>query len=147
LLSGDMLASPRLLFAASKDKLLPGFLGMVHPRYATPYWAIIVYAACGFIFASTGGFKQLAVLASSSVLLIYLSVVLATIRLRYKKDTKQEGSFKIPGGLLIPFFAIITIGWFLSHITMDEVKAFAVFFAALTVFYFINKTVRAKRAA
>lgn len=147
LLSGDMLASPRLLFAAAKDKLLPGFLGMVHPRFATPYWAIIVYAACGFLFASSGGFKQLAVLASSSVLLVYLSVVLATIRLRYKNDRVQDGSFKIPGGILIPIFAVVTIGWFLSHISMDEVKAFAIFFAALTVFYFINKTVRAKRSA
>ncbi len=146
LLSGDMLASPRLLYAASKDKLLPRFLGMVHPKFDTPYWAIIVYAASGFIFASSGGFKQLAVLASSSVLLIYLSVVLAAIRLRYKKDTMQDGGFKIPGGLLIPILAIITIGWFLSHITLDEVKAFAIFFASLTVFYFINKAVREKRA-
>ena len=94
MLSGDILASPRVLFAAAQNKLLPGFLGRVHPKFASPYWAIVVYSAVGAIFASTGGFKQLAVLASSSVLLIYLAVVLATIKLRYKKDIGEPGSFK-----------------------------------------------------
>lgn len=142
MLSGDVLASPRVLFAASKDKLLPEFLGRVHPKFSTPYWSIIVYCAAGFIMASSGGFKQLAVLASSSVLIIYLAVVLATIRLRYKKDIAEKGSFKIPGGLIVPVLAIITIGWFLSHITKEEVKGFTVFFVLLTIFYFIRKELK-----
>lgn len=144
MLSGDILATPRILFAASKDKLLPEFLGRVHPRFATPYWSIIVYCGVGLIFASSGGFKQLAVLASSSVLIIYLAVVLATIRLRYKKDIAEKGSFKIPGGLIIPILATITIGWFLSHITKDEIKGFAVFFVLLTVIYFLRKGFKKK---
>lgn len=146
MLSGDVLASPRVLFAASKDKLLPEFLGRVHPKFATPYWSIIVYCAIGLIFASSGGFKQLAVLASSSVLIIYLAVVLATIRLRYKKELSEKAGFKIPGGLTVPVLAIITIGWFLSHITKDEIKGFAIFFALLTVIYYIRKGFK-KRAA
>ena len=139
MLSGDVLASPRLLYAASKDKLLPKFLSRVHPKFATPYPAIIVYCTVGLIFASSGGFKQLAVLASSSVLIIYLAVVLATVRLRYKKGAEETGSFKIPGGLIVPLLAVAVIFWFLSHITREEIIAFAIFFAGLTVFYFINK--------
>ena len=142
MLSGDILASPRILFAAAKDKLLPGFLGRVHPKYASPYWSIIVYSIVVVIFASSGGFKQLAVLASSSVLFIYMGVVLATIRLRYKKEVSEKGSFKIPGGLLVPILAIITISWFLSHITLAEIKGFAIFFVILTLIYFIRKELR-----
>ena len=145
MLSGDVLASPRLLYAASKDKLLPKFLSSIHPKFATPYWAIIIYCTVGLIFASSGGFKQLAVLASSSVLIIYLAVVLATIRLRYKKGAGEEGSFKIPGGLIIPVLAVGTIVWFLSQITRQEIIGFAIFFAVLTVIYFINKEVRKKQ--
>ncbi len=145
MLSGDILASPRILFAASQDKLLPEFLSRIHPKFATPYWSIIVYSAIGVIFASSGGFKQLAVLASSSVLIIYLAVVLATIRLRFKKETAEgTGTFKIPGGLIIPILAIGTICWFLSHITMAEVKAISIFFAGLTVFYFVYNKFRGK---
>ena len=144
MLSGDILASPRILYAAAKDDLLPRFLGKVHPTYATPYWSIIVYAAVGAILASSGGFKQLAVLASSSVLFIYLAVILATIRLRYKKEFSVKDGFTIPGGLLVPILAIITIGWFLSHITKDEIKGFAIFFVLLTVVYFVRRELRKK---
>lgn len=144
MLSGDILASPRLLFAASTDKLLPEFLSRVHPKFATPYWSIIIYSLTGLILASSGGFKQLAVLASSSVLIIYLAVVLATIRLRYKKGGEEKGSFKIPGGLIIPVLAVGTIVWFLSHITRAEIIGFAIFFAVLTLIYFIRKEIRKK---
>jgi APA family basic amino acid/polyamine antiporter len=144
LLSGDILTSPRLLYAASKDKLLPGFLGRVHPRFATPYWAIIVYSASGFIFASALDFKKLAELASSSVLLIYLGVALATIRLRYKKEHSEAVGFKIAGGIIVPVLAIVSILWFLSHITRNEIIALSIFFAALTIFYFLNKMIQKK---
>lgn len=142
LLTGDILTSPRILFAASEDKLVPGFLSRIHPKFSTPYLAIIVYCAADFIFATLSDFKRLAELASSSLLIIYLAVVLATIRLRYKKDIAETGGFRIPGGLLIPLLAIIVVCWFLSHITMAEVKAMAIFFSVLTALFFINKLVR-----
>ena len=147
LISGDILASPRILFAASRDKLLPQFLGRVHPKFATPYWSIIFYAAAGFVFASASDFKKLAELASSSVLLIYLAVVLATLKFQFNKGSIDAGGFKIPGGPVVPVLAAITIGWFLSHITLVEVKALSIFFAALIVFYFINAAIRKRRGA
>jgi APA family basic amino acid/polyamine antiporter len=141
LLSGDMLASPRLLFAAAEDKLLPKFLSRIHPKFSTPYWSIIVYCIVATILASSGGFKQLAVLASSSILLVYLGVAAATIVLRYKKGFAAAGSFKIPGGLVIPLLAIITIAIFLYFIKMNEVKALAIFFSVLTILYYLKKLV------
>ncbi len=139
LLSGDMLASPRLLFAAAEDKLLPKFLSRIHPKFSTPYWSIMVYSIVATVLASSGGFKQLAVLASSSILLIYLAVAAATVVLRYKKEFIHAGSFKIPGGLIIPLLTMVTIGVFLYFITIAEVKALAIFFAALTLLYFLKK--------
>jgi amino acid transporter len=38
--SGDVLATPRLLFAGVNDGLFPKFLSKVHPKFATPYLAI-----------------------------------------------------------------------------------------------------------
>lgn len=138
MLSSDVLASPRLLYAASKDKLLPGFLSRIHPRFATPYRSIIVYSLTGLILASGGGFKQLATLASSSILIIYLAVVLAMIRLRFKTAYASAPGFKVPGGLIVPILAVCTICWFLYHVTWPEVKALGIFFILLTVIYFIN---------
>ena len=144
MLSGDVLASPRLLFAASEDKLLPAFLSRIHPKFATPYWSIIVYGAVIVALASSGGFKQLATLASSSVLIIYLAVVLAMIRLRYKKDDTTATGFRVPGGMIIPILAVCTICWFLWQVTWPEVRALGIFFVLLAAIYFINSFARRK---
>lgn len=141
-ISGDILASPRLIYAAAKDNLLPAFFGRVHPKYITPYIAIITYAGLGLIFALSGGFQQLAILASAAMLLIYMAVVLATIQLRLKKYPAPEGSFKIPGGLLVPILAIIAIGWFLSNLKGTEWRALTLFLGTLTTIYFIRKWMR-----
>lgn len=141
-LSGDILATPRIIYAASKDKLLPSFLSNIHPKFNTPFWSIILYSIVILIFASSGGFKQLAVLASSSVLIIYLAVVLATVKLRFQNLGNEEGSFKIKGGLIIPIMAIATILWLLLQITFKEVLALSIFFVMLTAFYFVNKSIK-----
>lgn len=142
MLSGDVLASPRLLFAASEDKLLPGFLSRIHPKFATPYWSIIVYSTVIVVLASSGGFKQLAALASSAVLIIYLAVVLAMIRLRYKKEHDTAAGFRVPGGMVIPVLAVCTICWFLYQVTWVEVKAMGIFFLLLAAIYFANRYIR-----
>ena len=38
LISGDVLNSSRLPYAAARDGLLPKFLSRIHPRYAPPMW-------------------------------------------------------------------------------------------------------------
>ena len=136
--SGDILASPRLIYAAAKDNLLPAFFGRIHAKYTTPYIAIITYSALGLIFALSGGFQQLAILASAATLVIYLAVVLATIKLRFTQKSPL-GSFRIPGGIIIPCFAILAIGWFLSNLKREETLALLAFLAITAVFYLAFK--------
>ena len=137
--SGDVMATPRLLFAGAKDGLFPKFLAKVHPRFATPYTAVITYALLIFIFSLSGEFRQLAVLSSCATLLIYLAVVLATIKLRMKKENVTEKTFKVPGGLTIPFIAIASIIWLLSNLSVKEIISAAVFLAVICIIYFSMK--------
>lgn len=141
-ISGDILGYPRLLFAGSRNGLLPRFLSHVHKRFATPYWAIIIYTIIVFIFSVTGGFKQLAIISSAALLIIYLGVVLATIKLKLKNNSKKDGTFRIPGGLIIPVLALIAIIWFLSHLAGNEALGIVLFLGALSVVYFIMKIVK-----
>jgi basic amino acid/polyamine antiporter, APA family len=133
LLSGDVLATSRVLFAASEKKLLPNFLSKLHPKFATPFFSIIIFSFITVVFAVSGSFKTLAILSSSSILIIYLSVVLATIKLRYKKQASEVSTFKIPFGLTIPLLSIAVIIWFLSNVKYDEFRA---------LFIFINKLIQ-----
>ncbi len=142
--TGDVMATPRLLFAGSNDGLFPKFLGKVHPRFATPWLAIISYAALIFIFAVSGGFRQLAVLASSIIMLIYLAVILATIKLRIKGQPSEEKTFRISGGFTIPIIGIVTIIWLLSSLSKPEVIATIIFIAAVCVIYLLMNQAKLK---
>ncbi|KPL26618.1 MAG: amino acid permease [Bacteroides sp. SM1_62] len=141
-ISGDILGYPRLLFAGSRNGLLPRFLSHVHNRFATPYWAIIIYTVIVFIFSITGGFKQLAIISSAALLTIYLGVVLATIKFKLRNHSKGDGTFRIPGGLVIPVLALIAIVWFLSHLARNEALGIALFLGILSVVYFIMRFVK-----
>lgn len=138
-ISSKILSVPRILYAASIDEVLPfKKLGWVHEKYATPYVAIIFYSSLCFIFATVGGFKHLAVVSTSSSLLIALGVCIATIKLRndprYKGD---KNAFKIPGSYTVPILSIISILWFLSNMTLDEVKSIFYFTLLLTFVYLL----------
>jgi APA family basic amino acid/polyamine antiporter len=137
--NGDVLASSRLLFAGANDRLFPKFLGKAHPRFNTPYWAVISFAAMIFVFSVSGGFKQLAVLASGALLIIYLGVVLAVIKFRFKKDNTAEKYFKVPGGLIIPGIAIAAIMYVLSNLSRQETVSIIIFIAVLCIIYFVMR--------
>lgn len=140
--SGDLLCTPRVIFAAARDKNLPTFLGRVHPRFKTPYVAIIFFAAviCGF--ALTGTFRPLAVVASGSILSVYAGVCLAVIRLRQRDGMPGDGEFRLPFGPTIPLLACVVIAWLLLQITAEEAKGLAALLGVATAFYGIRKLLR-----
>jgi basic amino acid/polyamine antiporter, APA family len=136
-LSGSVLSYPRIIFAGAKKGWMPSFLGKVHPKFTTPFWAIILYALFDFIFAISGGFKTLAVVASASMLSIYLGVVLATIKLRLNNKGNNTPLFKLPFGITIPVLAMISILWFLSHLAVSEMQSLGILLSVLSLIYLI----------
>ncbi|MBS4044538.1 MAG: amino acid permease [Chitinophagaceae bacterium] len=142
LLSGDVLATSRVLFAASEKKLLPVYLSKLHPKFATPYISILFFSFLTVLVAVSGSFTSLAILSSSSILIIFLAVVLATIKLRFTKSSTQLSTFKIPFGLTIPLLSIAVIIWFLSNLKFDEFKALIIFIVLTIIFYFFNKIIQ-----
>lgn len=140
--STDVLNTPRVLYAGANDGLFPKFLGKIHPKFATPYWSIICFAGLIFIFSISGGFQQLAVLASAAILLIYLLVIFATIKLRMKKQETTEKTFIVPGGLIIPIIGIGSIIWLLTSLSEWEILSTSIFIAVICIVYFTMKWIK-----
>jgi basic amino acid/polyamine antiporter, APA family len=138
-LSGEILCIPRILYAGARDGILPKMLGKVHPRFSTPYISIGIYSLLGFLFSVLGGFQQLAIISSAATLLIYLGVVLATIRLRNLKMASRQKHFKLPGGIIIPLSAMLVILWLLSGLSNKEFVGIAIFIAILAIIYFFAR--------
>lgn len=140
-LSGAILNMPRVLYALSRDRVIPvKAFGTVHSKFKTPHLAILAYAFTGFIVASLGSFEKLAVIATGGILLQYLGVSLAVIKLRFTQKSKP-GEFKIPGGFTVPLLSSGIIIYFLLKMTIAEAIGTLVFTVFLTIVYLINRKV------
>ena len=141
--AGDMLASPRGLFALGRDGLLPSPVGKVHERYRTPHVAIVIHAIAASIVALTGSFASLVALSVLSTLLVYLICTLATIQLQ-RKDIRTDGAvpFSVPGGPVVPILATGMIIWLMTASTRQEFIATSVQVAVLTLLFFIMRARR-----
>jgi amino acid transporter len=64
-LCGDMLSSPRSLYAFGRDGFLPRALARVHPSFHTPHVAIVVHAVLAALLATSSSFRYLALSPTS----------------------------------------------------------------------------------
>jgi len=146
-LSGDVLASPRVIFASARDGNLPKILARIHPKYKTPYVAIAFYALMIGLFALSGTFEPLAVLASGSILIIYAGVSLATLRLRYRDGEPSDKQFKVPGKAIIPVLSFSIIIWMLLQLKLDEVLGLLALVGTSAIIYLIMRMNKIKSTA
>jgi len=144
-LSGDMLGGPRVIFASALDKNLPSFLGKVHPKYKTPHVAIIFFAIVIGVFALSGTFKYLAVVATGSLLLIDLGVSLAVLRLRQRDGLPKDGEFRLPFGPVIPLLSCAIIVWLLLQVPLGEALSIAALVGACVAIYAVLSVFRGAR--
>ncbi len=142
MVSGQILNNPRVIFRLSRDGVIPfSRLASIHHKFKTPYLAILLYSGLGFTIATIGGFRQLAIIAGSSVLLVYFGVSLSVIGLRKKKHL-DNGGFKIPFGYTVPILSAGIILFFLSNLTGFEIQGMLTLIAVLTAIYFLGKVYR-----
>jgi glutamate:GABA antiporter len=108
-------ASARLPFVAGIDQFLPAAFGRVHPRWKTPYVALIVQAIVAAIFiflaqAGTSVARAYDVLVSMGVISYFLPLLYmfgAVIRLQ--REPAGPGVIRVPGGRPVAIF-LATLG-------------------------------------
>ncbi len=138
-MTGDLLASPRAIFASAREGVLPVRLATIHSVYHTPHLAIALYGALAFLFAVTGAFQQLAVLSSVAILLVYLFTVIATVELRRRDVRASSTVFRLRGGLLIPVLAAGVIVWLLAQASRTEWTAIGTMLIVASLFYLVRR--------
>jgi basic amino acid/polyamine antiporter, APA family len=108
--SNTVMLGPRFLFALAQDGYGPRIVAAVHPRFHTPYVAILVQFVVSLALALSGSFEQLALLSMVTRLLAYLGTAGAVLVLARRYRGRSD-VVRLPGGPLIPLLAIaLTLG-------------------------------------
>jgi amino acid transporter len=123
--NNTVLAGPRYLYALAEKGRLPSVFARIHPRYHTPYIAILTQTgvALALILLDTvihalypgklGVAEDLAVLSAIARLATYMGTVLSVPVLR-RKMPQTERTIRLPGGPTIPIVAFAICLLFLS---------------------------------
>jgi amino acid transporter len=104
-LSAKLLAMPRVTFALAEGDDLPSVFGSVSPKFHTPWFSILFYAAAVWGLAVAGSFTWNVTLSVVARLFYYAVVCAALIALRQKQPSAAR--FRLPGG---PALAVLGIG-------------------------------------
>jgi amino acid transporter len=154
--SAWMGGSARIPFVAGLDSYMPSWLGTVHPRYATPYAALIVQAVVSLIlivinFYASGGvqeaFQTMLSLAVVLQLVPFLYVFAALLQFVRKADIGAgrygRGTLVFAGlsGFLTTLLGIVLAFFPAKQITSvwkyeTKMFGFTLFFLALAAFFF-----------
>ncbi len=111
--NNTVLAGPRYLYALAEMGKLPAVFGKIHPRYRTPYVAIVTQTAVALLLMLTGTAEELAVLSAIARLATYIGTAAAVPVLRRKLPATAR-TIRLPGGPLIPIAALAICLLFLS---------------------------------
>jgi amino acid transporter len=104
-LSAKLLGMPRVTFALAKGGDLPEVFAAVSPRFHTPWFSILFYAAAVWGLAMAGSFAWNVTLSVVARLFYYGVVCAAVIALRRKQPL--AAGFRLPGGQVL---AVLGVG-------------------------------------
>lgn len=106
-LNGYLLTGPRVVYALTKEKLLPGskILSKVN-KGGSPYNSILLISMLACIYALTGQFNLLSDLTIFAVWVFYVLTFIGVIILRKTKPDLYR-PYKVPGYPVIPIIAIL----------------------------------------
>jgi APA family basic amino acid/polyamine antiporter len=137
-LMGSMLASPRIFFAMADDRLFFRSIASVHPRYQTPYVAILLACGLGITMVVTQTFEQLTDTFVLAMWPFYALSVGAIYRLR-RSQPHLNRPYKVVGYPVVPaVFIAAAVFLVLNAIWSDPLwtsVVFGVVLAGLPVYY------------
>ena len=105
-LNATILASSRVAFSMSRDKMLPLALCRIHPDHRTPHLAIAVTGIIVLVIAVLFPIHVIGSAASVMFLLTFALVNLSLIALR-RKFPELKGGFRVPLYPVTPIAAIV----------------------------------------
>lgn len=125
----------RIIFAMSRDGLMPPFFGKVNSRTQTPVRSTVI---CGVLMAIMAGFIPLGALAelvNIGTLAAFVLVCIGVMVLRYTHPDMAR-PFKMPWGPVLPIMGVLSCGALIAFLPSETQWRFILWLAAGLVIYF-----------
>ena len=108
----------RYIYQMGKDGVLPRFFGKIHPKYKTPYVAVIFTALLIFGLIATGSIILIATISVCSIFWTYLIGFFSFYKLRknekslYRPFKVPYASFAVISSTALYFLMLWSTGWY-----------------------------------
>ncbi|MGC3953161.1 MAG: amino acid permease [Propionicimonas sp.] len=125
----------RILFAMSRDGMIPPVFAKVNTRTRTPVQNTIIVAIVTAILAGVIPITFLADMTSIGTLTAFLVVSIGVIILRRREPDLERG-FKVPGYPVTPVLSILGCLWIITQLHLITITVFLIWTGAFLVFYY-----------
>ncbi|MBS4026438.1 MAG: APC family permease, partial [Clostridia bacterium] len=141
--SGCIADSGRSWFSMARDTLIPAWFGGVHPKYKTPYRAIVFLVPISLSFAFTGLLDQVIAFSILSGIYIYLLVGIMMLKFRqmYPLGNLNRGYIApwhpYPAVFLIILTLMVFVGFYLGYAV--NLLAGTVFYILASIWFVVHR--------
>ena len=139
-LSAVMLGPPRVFFAMAEDGLFFQTVANVHPKYGTPYVAVLLATVLGVAFVLTRTFEQLADTFVLAIWPFYGLAIAGLYRLRRSRPDLSR-PYTVTGYPVVPAIFIAGVAYLVGNALVANTQLTAVTFgivlAGVPVYYLV----------
>ncbi|WP_270130403.1 amino acid permease [Kribbella sp. CA-293567] len=129
-----MIGAARVVFAMSRDHLVPAKLGRTHPKFGTPYRLTIGIGVVVALVAGLTPIGKLEEMVNIGTLAAFTLVSIAVPLLRKRRpDIKR--SFKVPGNPVVPLLAALICIYLMLNLSLETWIRFIIWMALGFVIY------------
>ncbi|MDX6237816.1 MAG: basic amino acid/polyamine antiporter, family [Kribbellaceae bacterium] len=129
-----MIGAARVVFAMSRDHLVPAKLGKTHPKFGTPYRLTLGIGVLVALVAGLTPIGQLEEMVNIGTLAAFTLVSLAVPLLRRRRpDIKR--SFRVPGNPVVPILSALICLYLMLNLSLETWLRFAIWMVLGFVVY------------
>ncbi len=132
--ASGIITMPRLLLALARDKLMPGQLNAIHPRFNTPHKAILFQVAATLLILviGFGNYQALLSIMVPLAALMYM-IVLLTVPIFRITRPELERPYKAPFGKVLPLVVVLFLLMTIAVWAFSTAAAFSLLMLSLSI--------------
>lgn len=140
-----LIGATRIIFAMSRDRLLPGSLAKVHPRFRTPWVISIVVTVIVALVAGLTPVGVLEEMVNIGTLSAFVLVSIGVVLLRRKRPDLKRG-FRVPLSPVLPIVSAAICTYLMLNLSVETWLRFLIWLALGFAIYFAYSRTHARLA-